>query len=123
MPHDHIGVCGRPLGASDLLRIELSPPTAPCLACTRATAPISLLADAEPDPPLLGYLGLAVDHPPLDLGGATDRIHDAGKFRQEAVAGVLYDPAPVLRDLRHDQLSEMGLEALVRAFFVSSHQS
>jgi len=45
---------------------------------------------------------------PLDLDCAPNGINDADKFRQEAIAGVLDDPAPVLRDLRIDQLPKMG---------------
>jgi hypothetical protein len=44
----------------------------------------------------------------------TDGIDYARKLCQEAVAGVLYDPAPVLGDLRLDQFPKVGLEALVR---------
>ena len=70
-----------------------------------------------------GSIGLAVDHPALHLGGAAHRVDDAGEFRQHAVAGVLDDAAPVLLDLRIDQLPEMRLEALVRAFLVRAHQA
>jgi hypothetical protein len=57
-------------------------------------------AYAEPDAPLLGQLGLAVGHPALDLHSAVHRIHNTRKFRKYAVAGILHDPAPMLRDLR-----------------------
>ena len=60
-----------------------------------------------------GWLWLAVGHRALDLYGAAHRVHHTGKFRQEAVAGVLYDPAPVLSDLRIDQFPEVGLEPFV----------
>src|SRR5262249_28296492 len=60
--------------------------------------------DAEPDAPLLAHLRLAVDHPALDLHSAAHRIHDTRKFREQAVAGVLDDPAVMLADLRIDQL-------------------
>jgi len=39
------------------------------------------------------------------------------------VAGGFYGTAPVLFDLRIDQLSEMCLEAFVRPFLVRAHQS
>ena len=61
--------------------------------------------------------------PTLDLDCAADGIHNAGKFRQKAVTGVLYDPTAVLRDLRVDQLPEMRFEALVRPLLVVSHQT
>ena len=75
-------------------------------------------ADAEPDAPFLGHLGLAVGHPSLDFESTSDGVNDARKLGQEAIAGILYDPAPVLRDLRVDQLPEMGLQPLMRALFV-----
>ncbi len=80
-------------------------------------------ADAEPDAPFVGLLRIAVDHTALDPGGAAYRVDDAREFRQQAVAGVLDDVAPVLLDLRIDQLPEMRLEAFVRAFFVRPHQA
>src|SRR5262249_3309344 len=80
-------------------------------------------AHAEPDPPLLGHLGFAVSHPALNLNGTADGIHNARKFCQEAVAGVLYDPAPVLPDLGVDQFSEIRFQAFVGAFFVHSHKA
>jgi hypothetical protein len=52
-------------------------------------------------------------HPALDLHGAAHGIHHTRKFRQEAVALVLYDPAPVLGDLRINQLPEMRFQPLV----------
>jgi hypothetical protein len=79
-------------------------------------------ADAELDAPLVGQLRLAVDHPALDLGGATHRVNDACELRQQAVAGVLDDVPPVLLDFRIDQLPEMRLEAFVRALLVGTHQ-
>jgi hypothetical protein len=79
--------------------------------------------DAEPDAPLLGHLGLALDHPALDLGRATDGINDTRKFCQEAVAGVLHGTAAVLRDFGIDQFPEMRLEPLVRPLLVRSHQA
>jgi hypothetical protein len=80
-------------------------------------------ADAEPDPLLLRHLGLALSHATLDLNGATRGIHHARELRQEAVAGVLYDPAPVLLDLRIDQLAEVSLEPLVRPLLIRPHQA
>ena len=68
-------------------------------------------------------LGLAVEHAALHFGGAAHRVDHAGEFRQHAVAGVLDDAAPVLLDLRIDQLTEMRLQALVRAFLVHPHQT
>ena len=75
-------------------------------------------ADAKLDAPLVAHLQPAVDHPALYLRGATHRVDDARKFRQQAVPGGLYDSALVLPDLRIDQLPEMRLEPLVRVFLV-----
>jgi hypothetical protein len=59
----------------------------------------------------------------LNLCGTAHRVYDAAKFRQEAIAGVLYGTAPVLLDLRINQLTEMRLEPFVRPFLVRSHQA
>jgi hypothetical protein len=63
---------------------------------------------------LLRQLRFAVDHPPLYLDRTPHRVDHAQEFRQEAVAGVLYDAAPVLRDLRLNELCKMGFDAFVR---------
>jgi hypothetical protein len=63
-----------------------------------------------------------VNHPALDLRSAAHGVDHARKFRQKAVAGVLYDPAPVLLDLRIDQLPEMPLEPLVCPHLIGTHQ-
>jgi hypothetical protein len=78
--------------------------------------------DAKPDPSLLRHLRLTVNHSALDLRSAADSIDHARKLCQEAVASVLYDPAPVLADLWIDQFPEVGLEPFVRAFLVGAHQ-
>ncbi len=80
-------------------------------------------ADAKPYTPFLGNRALAIDHPALHLGGAAHRIDDARKFRQQAVAGVLYGTTSVLPDLRIDQLREVRLDSLVRTFLIRSHQA
>ena len=66
---------------------------------------------------------LAVGHPALDFDGTPNAVDYTLKLRQKAVAGVLDDPAPVLRDLRVDQLPEMRFEPLVRPFFIRAHQA
>jgi len=80
-------------------------------------------ADAKSDLPVVGELPLAASHPPLHLCGTTHRIDDACELGKQAVARVLDRPAPVLLDLRLDQLPEMRPEALVRAFLVHAHQA
>ena len=71
---------------------------------------------------ILGDTGIAVDHRPLDLDRAADRIDDARKFHQHAVAGGLDDAAAMLPDLRIDELAAMRPQALERALLVRSHQ-
>ena len=78
-------------------------------------------ADAEPDAAFVGYVGFTVSHPPLHLDCAPHGVQNAAKLCQQAVAGVLYDPAPMFSDLRIDQLPEMSLEAFVGPFFVRAH--
>jgi len=56
-------------------------------------------ADAEPDAPVLRHLGLSIHHRALHPDRTAHRLHNTGKFRQQAVAGVLYDAATVLLDL------------------------
>jgi hypothetical protein len=80
-------------------------------------------ADAKPNAPIVRHLRLAVDHPALNLSGAAHCVHNTWKFRQQAVAGVLYDAAPVLLDFRINHLPEMRFEALLRALLVNSHQA
>jgi hypothetical protein len=80
-------------------------------------------ANTKSDTPLFGYVGLAVEHPALHLGGAADRVDDAREFHQHAVAGIFDDAPVILLDLRIDQLLEMRLKAFIRAFFVSAHQA
>jgi hypothetical protein len=59
----------------------------------------------------------------LQLGGTAHRVDDAREFRQQAVAGVLYDAATVLRDLRIDQFAQMRPQAFVGAFLIGAHQA
>jgi hypothetical protein len=79
-------------------------------------------ANAKPDAPLVGRLGLAVDHPALHLGGATHPVDDAGKLHQQPVACGLDDAPVVLGDLWIDQLPAMRFEALECPLLVRSHQ-
>jgi hypothetical protein len=78
---------------------------------------------SEGDALVLRGFRVAVSHCPLHLGGAPDGIHDTGELRQHSVAGVLHDAATVLRDLRIDQLTEMGFEPLVRPLLIRAHQT
>jgi len=50
-------------------------------------------------------------------------VNDTRKFRQQAVTGVLNSSAPVLLDLRINELREMRFEAFVRSFLIRTHQA
>jgi hypothetical protein len=76
----------------------------------------------KPYAALLGKVQIAIGHRLLDFAGATNRVDDAGEFRQHAVAGGLDDPAVMLADLRFDHFSEMRLQAPVGPLLVSPHQ-
>ena len=80
-------------------------------------------ADAEPYPPLLAHLRLAIVHPTLDIHRASHCVHHTGKFGQQPVAGVLHGTASVFRDLRLYKLAEMGLEPLMRPLLIRAHQT
>src|SRR5262249_3378123 len=79
--------------------------------------------DAHPelDPVLLGNVSVAFRHPPLNLDGTPQRIHDAGELDQHPVSGGLDDASAMLGNLWVHQLSPVRLELSERAFFVSAH--
>ena len=68
------------------------------------------------------HVGVAVAHAALDIGGASDRVHDAGKFNQHAIAGEFDDAALMLGDFGVDQIFSAALERGERAGFVRAHQ-
>ena len=70
-----------------------------------------------------GVPAFALGHPPLHLNGAPDGVNHARELGQEAVAGVLHDPAPVLSDLRINQLPEVRFEPLVGPLLIRPHQA
>src|ERR1700730_16137051 len=69
-----------------------------------ADAPFDAIVHPDPSVPL--------GHRPLHRDRATDRIDDAGKFHEHAVAGGLDDAALVLGDLRIDELAAQRLEGV-----------
>jgi hypothetical protein len=79
--------------------------------------------DAKRDALIFGRFGVALSYPPLQLDGTTHRIDYACKLGQEAVASVLYDPAPVLRDLRINDLPEVAFEPFVRPLLIRAHEA
>ena len=75
-------------------------------------------ADEELDPLLRRGARIALGHAALDRDRAPNGVDDAGKFRQETVAGVLHDTPTVLLDLQIDGFFEMDLEPRVRPLLV-----
>src|SRR5260370_13174654 len=80
-------------------------------------------ADAQLDAVVRPDAGVPLGHRLLHLDRAADRIDDAGKFDQHAVAGGLDDPAVLFDDLRIEQIAAQRYEAFGRAFPVRSHHS
>jgi hypothetical protein len=80
-------------------------------------------ADAKLDPLLPPGGFVTPGHPPLKLDPAPHGVDDAGKFREQAVAGVLHDPPAVLGDLRMDQFLEVPSEPPVGSLLISAHQA
>ena len=80
-------------------------------------------ADAELDPPLWRGALIAFGHPSLHPDRTTDGIGHAGELRQETVAGVLHNPAPVFSDLGVDEFSEVRGEPLMRPLLIRAHQA
>ena len=79
-------------------------------------------ADAQFDAAVRRDAGVPLGHRLLHLDRAAHRIDDAGKLHQQAVAGGLDDAAPVLGDLRIEELAAQRLEAFERALLVRPHQ-
>ena len=75
------------------------------------------------DPSLLGHIRFTVDHPALDLHSGAHSIDHTRKFRQHSIAGILNDPAPMLLDLRIDQVPKVRPEPFVRPFLVIAHET
>src|SRR5436189_85295 len=66
-------------------------------------------ADAEQHLALIGHSKIARDHALLDCGGTFDRLHDAAKLNEGAVAHELHGPPAMFGDGRRDQLGTMRL--------------
>ncbi len=79
-------------------------------------------ADAQFDAALRRDARIPLGHRLLHRDRAAHRIDDAGKLDQQAVAGGLDDAAPVLGDLRIEQLAAQRFQAFERAFLVRPHQ-
>ena len=59
---------------------------------------------------------------PPHFDRAARRLHNTRKFRQQAIAGLLYGTAPVLVDRRLNEPPEMRFQAFVRPFLVRTHE-
>ena len=79
-------------------------------------------AHAEPHGAVGGQLGVALGHQHLHRDRAFDRADDAGKFQQEAVAGVLHQPAAMVENDGIDRAA-MGLERGMGARLVGPHHA
>ena len=78
-------------------------------------------AYAKLDTPVTLDGGITLCHPALNVKRATDRIHSARKFKQNAIASGLDDPPAVMRDGWVEKLSPMSLERGECAFLVDAH--
>jgi hypothetical protein len=86
------------------------------------TSPRLIDPDPEPDLPVPGDTGFAIDYCPLQFHGTAHRVDVAWEFREHAIASILGDTPGILADLRVDELAAMRPEALVGAFLVRAHQ-
>jgi hypothetical protein len=80
-------------------------------------------ADANSDAAFFGEVRIAFGHRELYFGRTAHGIDDALELRQQPVPGILYGAAPVLADLRLNQLPKMGLEPFVRSLLIRPHQA
>ena len=79
-------------------------------------------AETELHEAIRGKLAVPLCHQRLDRDGGLDRPDDARKLQQEAVAGVLHQPAAMIENDRVYRAS-MGLERGVGAFLVGAHHA
>jgi hypothetical protein len=80
-------------------------------------------ADAELNPRFLRHASVAFSHRLLRSHGGTDRIDNAGKLRQHAVAHELDNTATMLGDQGIHKIVSEGLEGRECAFLVRPDQS
>src|SRR5262249_56764298 len=65
---------------------------------------------------------VALDHLLLHGNGTAYSVNHARELNENAVAGVLHDPAVVFLGLRIDHFAEQRSEAPVRTLLVRTHQ-
>ena len=80
-------------------------------------------ADAHVDALILGEALVPLPHAALDVGGAFDRIDDAGELGQKPIAHQLEDCAVTGRDRRLDQFRPVGLKSFEGSSLVLFHQA
>jgi hypothetical protein len=80
-------------------------------------------ADAEDDPLVLRRLLVPLGHAVLHRHRASDRFDNARKLDQDAVTRRFDDSAPMLGNLRVDQVVAMGAQSGQRARLVLAHQA
>jgi hypothetical protein len=80
-------------------------------------------ADSKFDALFGRYLGVALDHRPLDFHRAVHRIDDAAEFNDAAVASTLDDAAVVHGDCRIDQVASKGAEPSENSILVRASKS
>jgi hypothetical protein len=78
-------------------------------------------AHAEDDAPVFSHVRIAADHAALHYDGAPDRIDDAGKLDQRAVARSLDDTAMMGRDRWVKQLAPVSFKRIQSAHLVHAH--
>jgi hypothetical protein len=74
--------------------------------------PPRLTPTRNTDPLFLGRPRITLGHPTLHRGSTGDRLNDAWKLDQDAVARGFDDAALVLGDLGIDEFTAMGSEPL-----------
>ena len=77
-------------------------------------------ADAEFDPPLGRYAGVALEEAVLHLDRAPHRVDDAAKFDDCAIAGALDDAAVMSGDSRVDEVAAQTPKTRKRAVLVGA---
>jgi hypothetical protein len=79
-------------------------------------------ANAEIYPLVRWHVRILFEHAALNFDGTSDGVHDAAKFREDAVAGCICDVAVVPLYRRIQDFVPMRLQLGERAFLVGTHQ-
>jgi len=79
-------------------------------------------ANAKPKPRIFAVFDRKFIDTALELHRSPNRFDRAWKLRQEAIASVVYDAAPVSSDCRMDSLRQQRAQFGVGSFFVIVHE-